>query len=129
MKTIEEILKEVEEKIETDFVTARFGNNWKNHAKENYEKDDIINIAWIQGRKALLLEMALKSVMSEIHSYGDLRFREGVEKAVDLCAERATMIQKCEDYEQPNTARFKANGVTVTVDKDSILNVKKELLK
>jgi len=61
MKT-DEILKQITEQTEKPFVTAQFGDNWKNHAKENYDIDTIIDIAWKQGRRAILLERKLREI-------------------------------------------------------------------
>lgn len=63
MTRYEEIIKRVDELVQQDFVTAKFGNHWKEHAKENYEVDQIIDIAWVQGRKVVLLEKALKELV------------------------------------------------------------------
>jgi hypothetical protein len=64
---IEEILKQIDETCTEPFVTARFGENWKQFMKEEYltencDIDSIINIAWKQGRKAILLEKTLRGV-------------------------------------------------------------------
>ena len=58
-------IKLIKERAEQPFVTARFGDKWKEHIKEQFEKDEIdidsiINIAWKQGRAAILLEDALR---------------------------------------------------------------------
>lgn len=37
-------------------ITAKFGDNWKDHAKKHYDIDAIIEIAWEQGRRAIILE-------------------------------------------------------------------------
>ena len=70
MYNLEELLKLVDERVEKPLVTARFGDNWKNHVKSEYEKgtglyelDDIIDIAWKEGRRAILLERALKELL------------------------------------------------------------------
>jgi Cys-tRNA synthase (O-phospho-L-seryl-tRNA:Cys-tRNA synthase) len=63
MKKIEEILKRVDELEKTEFVTAKFGNNWKQHAKENYDMDALIEIAHKQGRRAILLEMVINELL------------------------------------------------------------------
>ncbi|MDO8609690.1 MAG: hypothetical protein Q7R95_04025 [bacterium] len=65
---IDEILKQIEENINKPFVTAKFGNNWKEHQKRMLDEgqidvDMIINIAWIQGRKAILLENELRKLL------------------------------------------------------------------
>lgn len=60
---IEEILKEIDDKIEAPFVTAKFGDHWKAHAKETYDNDTIISIAWKQGRRAILLEQKLRELL------------------------------------------------------------------
>ena len=68
MKTANEILKEVEENIEKPFVTAKFGDNWRAHQKRMFEEgqidwDMLLNIAWKQGRKAILLENVVKDIV------------------------------------------------------------------
>lgn len=65
MKKSEEIFKKVEELEKTDFVTARFGKNWKENAKKNYNVDQVLDIAHINGRKVVLLEMAIKELLDE----------------------------------------------------------------
>ena len=56
MKTGKEILQQIDSDIEKQFITAKFGGFWKKHAKEHYNIDEIIDIAWKQGRKNILLE-------------------------------------------------------------------------
>ena len=56
-------LAQVELLIDSQFVTGQFGDNWKEYAKENIDIDEIINIAWIQGRKAILLERVIKNLL------------------------------------------------------------------
>ena len=61
---LKEILKAIDKKVEKPFITARFGEHWKEHTKKEFEEeevdiDSIINIAWKQGRKAILLEEVL----------------------------------------------------------------------
>jgi len=65
MKKSEKIFEKVDELLKTEFVTARFGKNWKQHAKENYDIDTVIEIAYKQGRKAILLEKAIKELLGE----------------------------------------------------------------
>ena len=70
MKTIEEILKEVDEKIEKPLIDARFGDKWKVHMMAQYndnmiEVESIITIAWKQGRRAILLERELAKYVQE----------------------------------------------------------------
>jgi len=45
MKKSEEILKKIDEVVEQPFVTATFGDGWKEHAEKYYPKDILINIA------------------------------------------------------------------------------------
>jgi len=61
----EEIFKRIDELEKTEFVTPKFGNNWKQHAKENYDFDSVIEIAHKQGRRAILLERAIKELLGE----------------------------------------------------------------
>lgn len=65
MNKSEEIFKRVDELEKTKFVTAKFGDNWKQHAKEHYDFDTVIRIAHKQGRRAILLEEAIKELLGE----------------------------------------------------------------
>lgn len=70
MSKYEEILKQVDETIEKPFVTARFGDHWKEHQKHLLEigqidLDMIINLAWIQGRRVVLMEKVIKELLKE----------------------------------------------------------------
>ena len=65
MEEIEKILIQIENSIEQPFVTARFGDNWCEHQKRMFDEGQIsiemlINLAWKQGRKSILLEKALR---------------------------------------------------------------------
>lgn len=44
------------------FVTAKFGDNWKDnaHLAGFYSYDDLCHMAWVQGRRAIIFELALK---------------------------------------------------------------------
>ena len=66
---MEEILKRIEEEIEKPLVSARFGDNWKANAKENYDLDAIIDIAWRQGRRAILLERELIKRQKDLEDF------------------------------------------------------------
>jgi hypothetical protein len=60
-----EIIESIHENEEKPFVTERFGENWQDHIMKQFESeeidiDSIIHIAWKQGRRAILLEKALK---------------------------------------------------------------------
>jgi hypothetical protein len=68
--TKDEILKQIDADIEKPFVTAYFGNNWREHAKENYDIDAIINIAWKQGRRAILLEKIIEQILKSLATNG-----------------------------------------------------------
>lgn len=61
----EEIIKRVEENIEKPFVTAKFGNYWKENAENNYSKGTLTDIAWRQGRRAILLEREIERLCNE----------------------------------------------------------------
>ena len=64
---IKEIINQINESIEKPFVTPQFGDNWKEYAKKHQDIDTVINIAWRQGRKAILLERALIETLSGIN--------------------------------------------------------------
>lgn len=57
-----EIIKKVEENISKPMVTAKFGDNWREHAMKMYDIDNIFDIAWRQGRKSILLERELDKI-------------------------------------------------------------------
>lgn len=64
MKKSEIIIKQIKERAEKPFVTAKFGDNWQEHQKKMLDEgqitvDMIVHIAWIQGRRALLMEEAI----------------------------------------------------------------------
>jgi hypothetical protein len=68
MKKSEQIIKEINERAEKPMVTAKFGDNWKEHQKRMFLEgqisiEHIIEIAWIQGRRSLLLEKELGSLI------------------------------------------------------------------
>lgn len=68
MIKIEELLKEINERIEKPFITARFGDNWKEHTKKminvgQIDLDMLLDIAWKNGRKVVLMEEELKKLI------------------------------------------------------------------
>lgn len=54
------IVERVDRNWEKPFVTATFGDNWKEHASKHYDKDALIDIAFKQGRKVALLEREIE---------------------------------------------------------------------
>ena len=50
---------------ETDFVTARFGSKWREWADETLNKKEIIEIAFSNGRRVVLLEREIDSLLDE----------------------------------------------------------------
>ncbi len=62
-----DILKRIDENVEKPFVTSTFGDNWKEHAKDNYDQGTVLDIAWKQGRRAILLEKELKRLTGLIY--------------------------------------------------------------
>lgn len=65
MENVEEVLKQIDETINKPFVTATFGDKWMEHAKKHYDMDIVIGIAWRQGRRAILLEKAVREFASQ----------------------------------------------------------------
>jgi len=67
MKKAEQIINQVNEQVDKPFVTARFGNNWKEHQKKMLDEgqisiDDIIDIAWRNGRQVVLFTQAIQDM-------------------------------------------------------------------
>lgn len=67
----EEILNRVEEEIDNPMVTPKFGDRWKEFAV-SLDKPALINIAWYNGKKAILLEREIEILLNEIKSYQNL---------------------------------------------------------
>lgn len=70
MKQYEEIISQINERVEKPFVTAKFGDNWKEHQKRMLAEgqisiDMILDIAWKQGRRSLLMEEAIANILNE----------------------------------------------------------------
>lgn len=69
MKNYNEIIAEVDASIEKPFVTARFGDNWKVHTKRmidegQYDLNMLLDLAWKQGRRGILLERVIEKSLS-----------------------------------------------------------------
>lgn len=62
LKPLSEIIEEIDQSALKPFITAKFGDNWKEHAKKEYTEDAILDIAWKQGRRAILLERLLSQI-------------------------------------------------------------------
>lgn len=57
---IDRYIDHIREKAEQPLVTANFGDNWKEYAKDALSHNELIEIAWKQGRYAILLEWSLR---------------------------------------------------------------------
>ena len=69
MKDFEAIIADVEASIEKPLVTARFGDNWKEHTKRmieegQYNVDMLLDLAWKQGRRGILMERVIEHSLS-----------------------------------------------------------------
>ena len=67
MITAEQIYKRVEELEKMNLITARFGDNWREHQKRMLDEgqitiDMLLDIAWKQGRKVIMLECAIEEL-------------------------------------------------------------------
>jgi len=60
----DQIIQRVDSSIDSKLVSAKFGDKWKVHAID-YDKDTLINIAWRQGRRAILLQRELERVIKD----------------------------------------------------------------
>lgn len=70
MTELEKILKEVNDRIEKPLVDARFGDNWREHQKRmlaegQINTDMLFDIAWKQGRRAILLERVIEAYINK----------------------------------------------------------------
>lgn len=62
---IENYLANLHKEIEkpTRFSLTTFGDNWKENARKEYDKESLIGIAWKQGRQSvLLMDLILKII-------------------------------------------------------------------
>ena len=66
LKKFGELIDVINKQAETKgaIVTPKFGDNWMDHARTHFGQESILAIAWVQGRRALLLEYALKEQMT-----------------------------------------------------------------
>lgn len=62
-REFENIIDSVEARIQGPMVTARFGDGWRNQAAKTYSKETAIEIAFINGRRAILLEYELERAL------------------------------------------------------------------
>jgi hypothetical protein len=65
INSVDEVINQINENIEKPFITAQFGDTWREYIKRQFvsgecDVDSIINIAWKQGRRALKLERAFR---------------------------------------------------------------------
>lgn len=63
---IEEEIKKVDDDCLKPFLTAQFGDRWKDHARKNYTPDIVLDIAFKNGRKVVLLERLLRKIQPPI---------------------------------------------------------------
>lgn len=68
MSRAEEIIDEINKLIESEMTTSKFGDKWKERVRMQLEEgtmdiDMVLNIAWKQGRRALLLEDTLTKLI------------------------------------------------------------------
>src|SRR5688500_16309326 len=68
MTEFEKLIEQLNSKIEQPLIDARFGDQWRDHQKRMLEEnqisaDMVLDIAWKQGRRAILLERVLKKLI------------------------------------------------------------------
>lgn len=66
-KELEAILAEIDVKAKTKgaVIDARFGDDWKETIGNKTPCVDLIEISWVQGRRAILLERALEDILTD----------------------------------------------------------------
>lgn len=62
---LNKILFEIDAKAKHPLVDPRFGYMWKENAIQNYSLETIVDIAAMQGRRAILLEGELLKLLAE----------------------------------------------------------------
>jgi hypothetical protein len=100
--TAEEIIKQIDKDIEKPLVSAQFGDMWKSHAIDNYNFPEVVNIAWKQGRRAILLERALRNYLGinlreELLKFCD--FKDTMKRVYDLSEKTLLVKQYLKDDE------------------------------
>jgi hypothetical protein len=66
MSEFKELMASIEAAVEKHIVTANFSDEWQEHALKNLTLEQAVNIAWVQGRKAILLEIALMPALGHV---------------------------------------------------------------
>lgn len=74
-KLIDKYIDSINDSAEKPMVTPNFGDKWKEYAKD-IPKSGLIDIAWREGRRAILLERALrKQLENELPERSEERLR------------------------------------------------------
>lgn len=66
---MEDLLNKIDKMVEEPFITPNFDDNWKEYAKNHLDMDVIIDIAWKQGRKNILMEDAMEKIIYSNSKY------------------------------------------------------------
>lgn len=79
-KEFERIMKNIEAAVGKPLIDARFGDNWQNHQRrmlqeKQIDTDDLIRIAWVNGKKGVLMERAIKELLQKIEFIQDQQKR------------------------------------------------------
>jgi len=98
MKPFKEIITEIESNVEKPFITATFGDNWKEHAIKNYPLEIIVDIAWKNGRKAILLERALKDYTNEPFFVEQAKFAKDITSKYSYPEELKERFKPCPNH-------------------------------
>ncbi len=48
------------------WVDAKFGDNWKDHAEKNYTKEQVIDIAFKNGREVIILKKEIEDLKKHV---------------------------------------------------------------
>ena len=59
-KLIDKYIDSLEKDVDKPFITPRFGDNWKDYARQQQDYESLLDIAWRNGRLAIILERALR---------------------------------------------------------------------
>ena len=62
---LKEIINRINSQVEKPLISPMFGDNWRESMGINLSNATLINMAWTQGRRAILLERELIKLINQ----------------------------------------------------------------